>query len=785
MNTNNINEKLNNDKLDEALFLSQEMKWSVIPVGLDKKPLISWKEFQSRIATVEEIQWWFLTYPEANLGVVTGKISGITVVDIDPRHGGTENALGEVDTVKVKTGGGGWHYYFLYNSDVTSTAGVLDGVDIRSEGGYIVVPPSKHQSGNLYEWIKRPSKENRLQPLPNIIINATSKGIHVQGAKLGGIVNGVREGTRNNSATSFIGSLVARFKKEEWESIVWPLVVSWNNNNKPPLESEVLKTTFENICKREATKKSEEDENRRTVADRLVDLTLDSNAELYTDQLGESHISFPEKSLVGYPIKSSTFRKWLAGKYWSLTKKGFSGDTFATVVCSLEGLTAHNGDTKYLYNRVAHIDEEVYYNLSDDRNVVRITPKGWEITQLCPIKFRRFSHQLVQVMPERGGDLRSILKYINLKSEIDKLLFLTYLPTVLMHDYPRVILINIGDQGSAKSTALKVVRSLVDPSVSELLSPPSDTSELAQAANHHYCLYLDNLTYLKDEQSDALCRLATGIGFSKRKLFTDDEDILFTGKTAVGITGINLVAQKADLLDRCLILKFERIEDDCRLSEAEFWDSFNKEKPPLLGAVFDALSTALKESKNIKLKKYPRMADYAKFAAATAVYLGKTPDEFINAFNENIGRQNEAAVESSPTAQAILKLMESRSQWAGLSSDLYKVLKNYVEDAHLQIGGAEGFPKSSNWLWKRIMQVRPNLLSLGLNTTKTESLSGSTITITKTGISKPNGGMAAMAVDSSPMEVEKMTLDDAVSLFNQDDIYNTTSESLGLGGPKS
>jgi hypothetical protein len=595
----------------------------------------------------------------------------------------------------------------------------------------------------------------------------------------------VSEGTRTDNATTIIGTLINKFKKDKWEAVVWPLVLSWNQNNRPPLEPNVLRTTFENICKREDKKRPNEEESRRTVADRLVDLTLDSNAEIYSDQLGESHISFSERSLVGYPIKSSIFRKWLSGKYWEESHKGFSGDTFATVVCSLEGVTSHNSETRYLFNRAAHVGDEVYYNIGDEKNVVRVTAGGWEVTQLCPVKFRKFNHQLAQVLPERGGDIKSLLKYINLKSETDKLLFLTYLPTVLIHDYPRIILIHIGDQGSAKSTALRVVRSLIDPSISELLSPPTDAGELAQAANHHFCLYLDNLTYLKDEQSDALCRLATGIGFSKRKLFTDDEDILFTGKTAIGMTGINLVAQKADLLDRSLILKFDRIDDDSRMSEADFWEAFNKEKPLLLGALFDSLSVALRESKKIRLKKSPRMADYARFAAAAAISLNKTPEQFLQAFSENIGRQNEAAVESSPTAQAILQLMANRDTWSGLSSELYKILKNYVEESHLQVGGSEGFPKSSNWLWKRIMQVRPNLLSLGINTVKTESFSGSSITIIKTTKTEGKKDMAAMAVPTPIQDSTNMTLDDAVGLFNQEDIYNTTSESLALGGPKS
>lgn len=132
-------------------------------------------------------------------------------------------------------------------------------------------------------------------------------------------------------------------------------------------------------------------------------------------------------------------------------------------------------------------------------------------------------------------------------------------------------------------------------------------------------------------------------------------------------------------------------------------------------------------------------------------------------FNENIGRQNQAAIESSPTAQAILQLMSYEEEWSGSSSQLHKELKVIVEKSNLQVGGSDGFPKSSNWLWKRIMQIRPNLLSLGIKAYKTEVITGSIITLSKTlqesqnaattaTVPSSNGDMAAMAANSPTLE---------------------------------
>ena len=761
-----------NKILEQALFLSEKMGWSIIPVGADKKPLIEWKIYQNQKATPEQVKEWF-SEPGVNLGVVTGKISNLVVVDIDIRSGGTDEDFKGVQTVKSKTGGGGWHYYFKFEEGLQNQAGIRPGIDIRAEGGYVVAPTSTHKSGNLYEWLRAPVDAEVVE-LPNFVKewigNVKSKDGSKESKWNNKLLGGVSEGNRNDAAASVIGKWLKRYPEEEWDE-VWSMALLWNKDNKPPLPEEELRTVFESIVKTEKANEGEDDDSpgRRTVADKIVDLVLELKAELYLDQTGEPHITFPEKPVVGFPIKSSVFRRWISGKFWEQYEKGFSGESFQQAVSSIEGKSFHEGVTKSLYNRVARVDGVIYYDLGDDARVIKITKEGWEVTTKCPEKFRRFSHQLPQIEPKKGGDVLKVLEYLNLKTETDKLLFITYLLTVFIPDIPRVVLINIGDQGAAKSTALRIIRSLVDPSISELLSPPSDINELAQASNHHYCLYLDNLSYLRDELSDALCRLATGIGFTKRKLFTNDEDVLFTQKAAVGITGINLVAQRADLLDRCLILSFERIPEDMRIDEEDFWKNFNNDKPLMLGSIFDKLSLLLGMAQEFKLARKPRMADYAKYAAIGALTLGKSPEEFLTAFGENIERQNQAAIDSSPTAQSILKFMSDKDSWSGPSTELHKLLKSIVEAANLQIGGSEGFPKSSNWLWKRVMQIRPNLLSLGISASKSETIEGSEINLKKGVQEEKNTAITANTAtevkDMAAVAVEQGTLE-GVSTFS-------------------
>lgn len=145
------------------------------------------------------------------------------------------------------------------------------------------------------------------------------------------------------------------------------------------------------------------------------------------------------------------------------------------------------------------------------------------------------------------------------------------------------------------------------------------------------------------------------------------------------------------------------------------------------------------------------MADYAKYAAAAAIALGSTADEFLAAFSENVSRQNQAAIEASVTAQIILTFMEDKQEWIGSSSDLYTLLRQIADEAKLPIG-KNGFPKASNWLWRKIMEVRPNLTALGFLASRDEESANSIITLRKNVVQDSKNTATAA---TTPIESDK------------------------------
>src|SRR5690606_22624874 len=149
---------------------------------------------------------------------------------------------------------------------------------------------------------------------------------------------------------------------------------------------------------------------------------------------------------------------------------------------------------------------------------------------------------------------------------------------------PYPLLALFAEQGSGKSTAGKLIRSLVDPNSAPLRSEHRDARDLMIGANNSWCLAYDNLSFVPSWLSDALCRLSTGGGFATRELYTDQDEIIFDAMRPVMLTSIEDVATRSDLLDRCLIVWLPSIPEEKRRSEEEIVVAFEQVQPQILGA---------------------------------------------------------------------------------------------------------------------------------------------------------------------------------------------------------
>lgn len=220
--------------------------YSIIPVGQDKIPLVPWKKYQKERATPQEIEAWTYQFPNMNIGVVTGAISGIVVIDVEK-----DGDISQFPpTVMSKTGGGGWHLYYAYpNVPISNSARKLAPLtDVRGDGGYVVLPPSIHTSGKAYEWLKAP--ENGLAEIPpDLLARLTDNSIPQTETDYTG---DVQQGERNDTATRFIGKVLHYLPAGLWEPVAWPALKDWNANHaNPPLSESELRLVLNSIKERE------------------------------------------------------------------------------------------------------------------------------------------------------------------------------------------------------------------------------------------------------------------------------------------------------------------------------------------------------------------------------------------------------------------------------------------------------------------------------------------------------------------------------------------------------
>ena len=241
-----------NEVLEQALrYLNHG--FSVIPVGRDKKPLLSsWAEYQKRKPTEAEVREWWFKYEPVGVAIITGQISGLVVLDVE--KGGDITPLNLPLTPTVKTGGGGRHYYFKNPSyPVSNAVRFRELMDIRGEGGYVLAPNSLHISGSKYEWLN--GLDTPLAEMPEYMNHKLEKKNDTQ-PKIkgvwGDIMYGVAEGERHNSAVRIVGKLLAHIPHKDRDDIVLPLLEAWNKRNEPPLLDDELWKIYDDISERHA-----------------------------------------------------------------------------------------------------------------------------------------------------------------------------------------------------------------------------------------------------------------------------------------------------------------------------------------------------------------------------------------------------------------------------------------------------------------------------------------------------------------------------------------------------
>lgn len=413
-----------------------------------------------------------------------------------------------------------------------------------------------------------------------------------------------------------------------------------------------------------------------------------------------------------WPLRSQGFRSFLVKRFYTEENKPLSAQALQDALAMCEAKAQFDGPTAVVGTRLMKQEGAIYLDLCDERwRTVEVTATGWRVAGDTPVRFRRARGMSDLPHPLQGGSLDELRPFLNYGDEDNWRLLVSWLLGTFMPSGPYPLMILQGDHGSAKSTTSRILRMLIDPASSPLRSFPKDERDLMIAATNSWVLTFDNLSGAPQWISNALCRLATGGGFATRELHSDSEEMIFDAQRPVILNGIDDIATNADLADRALIVNLPIIPETGRLPEKEFWAKFEEVQPRILGAILDAVSAGLRNLDNVKLNRYPRMADFAKWVAACAPALPFTATQFLDAYWENRRQAVALSIEGSPVATAATLLLKGPTQWEGSATELLVALNRIVPD---DVRRSSGWPREARAMSNRLRQVSPSLREVGI-----------------------------------------------------------------------
>jgi putative DNA primase/helicase len=412
-----------------------------------------------------------------------------------------------------------------------------------------------------------------------------------------------------------------------------------------------------------------------------------------------------------WPVHSEDFKRLVRFQYWVATQTPMPTKLLKEVIAFCDAKACFDGPERKVFTRIGRDSNgNIVVDLANEKwQAVVVTEHGWSVVGTSPVALVRKQGMAALPVPEHGGDISLLDQHLSLASEEDRILFLSMLLGCFHPNGPFPIGLIAGEQGSGKSTLCRIARALVDPSEAPVTTLPRDERNLHIAASKSWMQVYDNVSKIKPDFSDSLCRLATGAGLRRRKLTTDDVEMIFSSCRPVILNSIiQGLIEAGDLADRSLIVRTKSFGDAGKTAEEGLNLQFEENKPLIFGALLNAVSVALKNLPAVSTKGLPRMADFARWCIAGETGLGLDPGSFMRAYEANRTLITGSALDASPIHEAILTIIRKTGCWRGDVKSLYGELLRWRS----LDGGA--WPKSHRALRAQLDRIIPGLRREGI-----------------------------------------------------------------------
>lgn len=402
--------------------------------------------------------------------------------------------------------------------------------------------------------------------------------------------------------------------------------------------------------------------------DRYVQLVIDPNNKVFASFMGNGgnrlflaveDQSFKDHLCMYLICKDLEISK---GKVESLVERiralGLSSDVRSNLPVRLEAINKDG------FGEILVLDLG-----RNDNKCVYIDQNGWDFFDNHEIYFYRPSKQVPQIEPLKEVNIQNFLNTFkglwNFSSPNDYLLLLAqilfFYKKSLGGDTTIPMALFIGEQGSGKSTAAKWMKSLIDPTNKELLIYPRSLDDIYVLAKNSHVIAFDNVSFIPNDHADIFCAMATGVGYTKRKLYTDSEEQSFDAHKPIIVTAIDYPTHRSDFLERCIVYDFVPFEEKNRTAETELNKHFALIKSSLLGGILTLLSKVLMIYGKQKISKLPtRMGTYYQFGLALEELLDLPSDTFDSALKNNQNRVSKHHLSTDDLVNSILDYLRGR-----------------------------------------------------------------------------------------------------------------------------
>ena len=412
-----------------------------------------------------------------------------------------------------------------------------------------------------------------------------------------------------------------------------------------------------------------------------------------------------------WPVRSKGFTRWLARAFFDETNGAPNSEALQSALNVIEAKAHFDAAERVVHVRVASLDGKLYLDLCDLAwRAVEVSAAGWRVVDSPPVRFRRASGALELPEPECGGPIDDLRPFLNVRSDRDFVLIVAWTLAALLDHGPYPALSFAGEQGTAKSTASKILRALIDPNTAPLRALPRNDRELFISATNAHLLVFDNVSGLPPWLSDTLCRLSSGGGFSVRSLWTNNDEVLFDAARPAILNGIGDIITRPDLADRALFITLKLIPDSGRRSDSEILAAFEVKRPRILGALLDALAVGLSRLSTTCLSEKPRMADFAVWATACEQAFWQN-GTFMRAYSANLEEVVNTVIEADMVGAAVRQLAEERLEWKGTALGLLSALRAIVDEGATR---SKDWPSSPEALSNRLRRAATFLRKAGV-----------------------------------------------------------------------